>query len=158
MINSVCFRQTKAGMVLGRCAVFWFFLSQECALLAAKRIPPDSFALPTEGCPCPFSFSSFQTIKTLDILSNYLFFWTPSARVQCVPSWIRASNDGKTPPLAERLILNIWPTLKHKKWRETSNVCVHESNSMEPPHVKTVIMAKGNSVSDITGVFSEAQT
>ena len=39
--------------------------SQEHALLAARRIPPDSFAPPTEGCPCPFSFSSFQAIETL---------------------------------------------------------------------------------------------
>jgi len=31
------------------------FPSQEHAFLAVKRIPPDSFAPPTEGCPCPFS-------------------------------------------------------------------------------------------------------
>ena len=65
---------------------------------SAKIIPPDSFAPPTEGCPCPFSLSSFQAIKTLGLLSNYYYFLTPSARVQGVPSWIRASNDSKTTP------------------------------------------------------------
>ena len=77
------------------------FPSQEHALLVAKIIPPDSFAPPTEGCPCPFSFSSFQAIKTRSSLES-LFFLNALSSSSGRSELKKVSNDGKTPPWRKR--------------------------------------------------------